>query len=352
MQQNSWRPAPQSAVGITLEQHVVQQMAMSPGATGHFTALLYQVALAAKLVDARVRQAGLADVLGYTGDTNVQGERVQKLDAVANEIFCTVLQRGGRVCSIGSEELETAILLDGGGRYAVAMDPLDGSSNIDCNVTIGTIFGIWRRKSESMDRGHEDDLLQPGTAMRAAGYIAYGSSTMLVYSTGPKFGVHGFTLDPTIGEFFLSHQDIRVPTRGNTFSINEGNSAKWEPSTRRWVEHLKEEDAASKRPYGARYVGSLVADAHRTLIKGGIFAYPADVKSPQGKLRLMYEANPMAFLFEAAGGRAISGRPKAAGASNRILDVRPDTLHQRTPLVLGSVEDVGIYERFANETST
>jgi fructose-1,6-bisphosphatase I len=349
MQQHSWRPVPPSSVGITLEQHISQQMAMSPGATGHFTALLYQVMLAAKLVDARVRQAGLADVLGLTGETNVQGERVQKLDLVANEIFCTVLQRGMRTCAIASEELETAILLDGGGRYAVAMDPLDGSSNIDCNVTIGTIFGIWRRRSESMERGQDDDLLQPGSALRAAGYIAYGSSTMFVYSTGAKFGVHGFTLDPRIGEFFLSHQDIRVPTHGNTFSVNEGNSTKWEPSTRKWVEHLKEEDAATRRPYGARYVGSLVADAHRTLIKGGIFAYPADRKSPKGKLRLQYEANPMAFLFEAAGGRAITGRAKAPGGSNRILDVRPETLHERTPLVIGSTEDVDTYERFLGD---
>jgi fructose-1,6-bisphosphatase I len=351
MQQHSWRPVPQSSVGITLEQHIAQQMAMSPGATGHFTALLYQVMLAAKLVDARVRQAGLADVLGVTGDVNVQGERVQKLDVVANEIFMTVLSRGQRTCAIASEENDEATLLEGGGRYAVAMDPLDGSSNIDCNVTIGTIFGIWLRRSDSMDTGQNEDLLQPGTALRAAGYIAYGSSTMFVYSTGTKFGVHGFTLDPRIGEFFLSHQDIRVPLRGNTFSVNEGNSTKWDPSTRRWVEHLKENDPETKRPYGARYVGSLVADAHRTLIKGGIFAYPADQKSPKGKLRLLYEANPMAFLFEAAGGRAVTGLTKAAGGSSRILEIKPDQLHQRTPLVIGSAEDVTVYERFAAESA-
>ncbi len=350
MQQHSWRPVPPSAVGITLEQHIAQQMAMSPGATGHFTALLYQIMLAAKLVDARVRQAGLADVLGVTGDTNVQGERVQKLDVVANEIFCTMLKRGMRTCAIASEELDHAIVLDGGGRYAVAMDPLDGSSNIDCNVTIGTIFGVWRRRSESMERGHEGDLLQPGTALRAAGYIAYGSSTMFVYSTGPRFGVHGFTLDPHIGEFFLSHEDIRVPKRGNTYSVNEGNSSKWEPSMRRWVEHLKQEDSATQRPYGARYVGSLVADAHRTLVKGGIFAYPADTKSPKGKLRLQYEANPMAFIFEAAGGRAITGRAAAPGASNRVLEVVPESLHDRTPLVLGSPDDVDTFERLLVES--
>jgi fructose-1,6-bisphosphatase I len=327
-------------VGITLETHVTQQMAMSPGASGHFTALLYQIALAAKLVDSRVRQAGLADVLGWTGDVNVQGEQVQKLDEVANETFCTVIQRGGRTCAIASEELEDPIYVPGNGRYVVCMDPLDGSSNIDCNVSIGTIFGVYRRKSEPTSAPTMQDILQPGSALRAAGYVIYGSSTMLVYSTGAKFGVHGFTLDPTIGEFFLSHQDIRVPQRGNIYSVNEGNTAKWDEGTRRWVEYLKSEDPETKRPYGARYVGSLVADAHRTLLKGGIFAYPADRKSPKGKLRLLYEANPMAFIFEAAGGRGSTGK-------SRILDVVPDALHARTPLILGSAEDVADFDRFA-----
>ena len=340
--QPSWRSVPPSKVGISLEAHISQQMSMSPGATGHFTSLLYQIGLAGKLVDSRVRQAGLADVLGYTGDTNVQGEMVAKLDELANDTFVTVMQRGGKVCAIASEELEAPILLPGGGRYAVVMDPLDGSSNIDCNVSIGTIFGIYRRKSESMEVGTMEDVLQPGTSLRAAGYIIYGSSTMLVYSTGPRFGVHGFTLDPTIGEFFLSHQDIKVPSRGNIYSVNEGNTSRWDEGTRRWVEYLKMEDQETKRPYGARYVGSLVADAHRTLLKGGIFAYPADRKSPQGKLRLLYEANPMAFIFEAAGGRGVSGK-------GRILDIRPETLHQRTPLILGSPEDVVDFERFASD---
>ncbi|MGZ3453489.1 MAG: class 1 fructose-bisphosphatase [Polyangiales bacterium] len=336
------REAAGSLLGITLEQHVATQMAMSPGATGHFTSLLYQIALAAKLVDSRVRQAGLADVLGYTGDVNVQGERVQKLDELANETFITVLRRGGRCCAIASEELEDALFVEGQGRYAVTMDPLDGSSNIDCNVSIGTIFGVYRRRTDPMDPSNETDLLQPGSSLRAAGYVIYGSSTMLVYSTGQRFGVHGFTLDPTIGEFFLSHEDIKVPTRGNTFSINEGNSCRWDESTRKWVEYLKQEDKESKRPYGARYVGSLVADAHRTLLKGGIFAYPADKKSPQGKLRLLYEANPFSFIFEAAGGKASDGK-------RRILDIPATTLHQRTPLVLGSAEDVAEFERFAKE---
>jgi len=341
MQPSSLHPPP-SMVGITLDQHVTQQMAMSPGASGHFTSLLYQIALAAKLVDSQVRKAGLANVLGYTGETNVQGEQVQKLDEMANETFLTVMRRGRRVCAIASEELETAVLVDGTGRYAVTMDPLDGSSNIDVNVSIGTIFGIYRRKSDPHTSPTEADLLQPGRDLRAAGYIIYGSSTMLVYSTGPKFGVHGFTLDPTIGEFFLSHENLQVPRRGSTYSVNEGNSARWQDSTRRWVEYVKTEHKESNRPYGGRYVGTLVADAHRTLLKGGIFAYPADKKSPQGKLRLMYEANPFAFLFEAAGGRAIDGR-------RRILDIEPEALHQRTPLILGSVEDVADFERFVAE---
>jgi len=339
MPTNSWRAAPQSKIGISLEAHVVNQMAMSPGATGHFTSLLYQVALGAKLVDSRVRQAGLADVLGYTGETNVQGEQVQKLDEVANETFLTVFQRGGRVCAIASEELGDAIFVGGAGRYAVCIDPLDGSSNIDCNVSIGTIFGVYRRKTEPSGPCDNTDLLQPGTSLRAAGYIIYGSSTMLVYSTGPQDGVHAFTLDPTIGEFFLSHQDIRVPQRGNTFSVNEGNFSRWDEGTRQWVDYLKQEDPATKRPYTARYVGSLVADAHRTLLKGGIFAYPADRKSPHGKLRLLYEANPMAFVFEAAGGKATSGK-------GRILDIKPENLHQRTPLIIGSPDDVAVFERF------
>jgi fructose-1,6-bisphosphatase I len=344
MQPPSLHP-PASTVGITLEQHVAAQMAMSPGATGHFTSLLYQIALAAKLVDARVRQAGLADVLGYTGDTNVQGEQVQKLDEVANETFLTVMRRGGRVCALASEELEEAVIVPNcAGRYAVTMDPLDGSSNIDCNVSIGTIFGIYRRKSDPTGPADLGDLLQPGSALRAAGYVIYGSSTMLVYSTGAKSGVHGFTLDPTIGEFFLSHENMRVPTRGSTYSVNEGNYARWDDPTRRWVEYLKQEDKETKRPYGARYVGSLVADAHRTLLKGGIFAYPADKKSPGGKLRLLYEANPFAFLFEAAGGRAIDGR-------RPILEIEPTALHQRTPLVLGSAEDVADFERFMGSPS-
>jgi fructose-1,6-bisphosphatase I len=335
-------PSPRSLVGITLEAHIERQMAMSPGATGHFTSLLYQLALAAKLVDSRVRQAGLADVLGWTGDVNVQGERVQKLDVVANDSFVTVAGRGGRVCAIASEELDEPLLFDGGGRYALTMDPLDGSSNIDVNVSIGTIFGLFRRKSESTGRGTLEDVLQPGSALRAAGYVIYGSSTMLVYSTGPQFGVHGFTLDPTVGEFFLSHENIRVPQRGSLYSVNEGNAVRWNASTRKWVEHLKAEDKATGRPYGARYVGSMVADAHRTLLKGGVFAYPADKKSPDGKLRLLYEAAPMAFLFEAAGGKASTGH-------QRILDIRPETLHQRVPVVLGSNDDVDTYERFARE---
>ena len=327
-------------MGITLEAHVAQQMAMSPGASGHFTSLLYQLCLAAKLVDSRVRQAGLAGVLGYTGDVNVQGERVQKLDELANETFITVVKRGGKVCAVASEELEEVAYVPGAGRYVLTIDPLDGSSNIDCNVSIGTIFGIYRRLSDSAGPADLADVLQPGTALRAAGYVVYGPSTMLVYSAGAKFGVHGFTLDPTIGEFFLSHRDMRIPDHASTYWVNEGNSVRWEQSTRDWIDWLKQEGEGPKRPFGARYVGSLVADAHRTLLKGGVFAYPADQKAKEGKLRLLYEANPFAFLFEAAGGRASDGR-------RRILDIPPEKLHQRTPLVLGSADCVADFERFA-----
>ena len=341
--ETSWRPADPAIVGTTLEAHIAQQMAISPGASGHFTSLLYQIALAGKLVDSRVRQAGLAGVLGYTGDVNVQGEQVQKLDELANETFLTVMRRGGKVCAVASEEDEDVSFVSGAGRYVVAIDPLDGSSNIDCNVSIGTIFGIYLRKSDASGPADMGDVLQPGSALRAAGYIIYGSSCMLVYSTGPKYGVHGFTLDPTIGEFFLSHGHMRVPQRGSTYSINEGNHARWSQGTRDWAAWLKEQGDEPKRPYGARYVGSLVADAHRTLLKGGVFAYPADEKAKDGKLRLLYEANPFAFLFEAAGGRASDGR-------KRILDIAPTALHQRTPLVLGSRQCVEDYERFSAGT--
>ena len=331
-----------SRFGHTLETFLVEGMMGAPGATGVFTSLLNQIGLAAKIITARVRCAGLADVFGYTGQINVQGEAVQKLDDIANDTFCAVLKRRGHCAALGSEELPelTVVSDDPRARYIVLFDPLDGSSNIDVNVSIGTIFAILRRERDAPHPATREDALRPGRDLVAAGYVVYGSSTVLVLTTGRAHGVHAFTYDPEVGEFFLSHENIRCPRRGPIYSINEGNHIYWPDPVRRWVAHLKQQDKATARPYGQRYVGSLVADAHRTLLRGGIFAYPADSNNPEGKLRLLYEANPMAFIFEAAGGAATDGR-------DPILDLRPTALHQRTPLVLGSVEEVELFHSFA-----
>ncbi|XYI01337.1 class 1 fructose-bisphosphatase [Sorangium sp. So ce1128] len=335
----SWNPPDaQSRIGITLETYILEGMLGFPAATGAFTSLLNQLSLAAKLVTSKVRRAGLANVLGYTGQTNVQGEVVQKLDEVANETLLSVLGRRGHCAAVVSEELGELRLLstDPRAKYLVVVDPLDGSSNIDVNISIGTIFGVLR-KSDAKMGADPSDFLRPGRDLLAAGYVLYGSSTLLVLTTGLG-GVHGFTYDPTVGEFFLSHENIRIPERGATYSINEGHSARWPEAVRRWNAWIKEENKHEGRPYGARYVGSLVADAHRTLLKGGVFAYPAD-RGGQGKLRLLYEANPFAFIFEAAGGKASTG-------SDRILDLVPKSLHERVPLVIGSPRDVDDYEQF------
>ena len=310
-----------------------------PAATGGFTSLLNQIEFAAKVVTSKVRAAGLVDVLGYTGETNVQGERVMKLDEEANTTLISTLRRRGHCAAVASEELEDIVVFTDNpkARYVVAFDPLDGSSNIDVNISIGTIFAVWRRELEGPVS--EKDFMRKGRELAAAGYIIYGSSTMLVLSTGKEGGVHGFTLDPTVGDFFLSHENIRIPQRGSTFSINDGNYANWTDPVKKWNAWMKEENAAEGRPYGGRYVGTLVADAHRTLLRGGIFAYPADKKTPGGKLRLLYEAAPFAFLFEAAGGMATDG-------TNPILDILPTQLHQRTGLVLGSNDDVNAYASF------
>lgn len=331
---------PPSRVGITLETYILEGMMGHPAASGAFTSLLNQVSLAAKLITSKVRRAGLANILGYTGEQNVQGEEVQKLDEIANETLIQALGRRGHCAAIASEEMEEIKVLseDPRARYVVVFDPLDGSSNIDVNISIGTIFGVLRRPDGS-GVATEKDFLLPGKELLAAGYVLYGSSTMVVITTGQKGGVHGFTYDPTVGEFFLSHENIKIPEKGKTYSINEGNHALWTEPVKRWNQWIKEEDKPSGRPYGGRYVGSLVADAHRTLLKGGIFAYPADRKSPGGKLRLLYEANPFAFVFEAAGGRATTG-------TDRILDIVPTQLHQRVPLVLGSPRDVAHFEEF------
>lgn len=333
-------------VGTTLREHVLHGMHAAPGATGEFTSLLNHISLAIRIINSRVRAAGLANLLGYTGETNVQGEQVQKLDEFSNDVMLNVLERSGHCGVIGSEEVEEAILAQNHAKYVCLFDPLDGSSNIDTNVGIGTIFAILRRSDPKLSRPNLADALRPGREIVAAGYVLYGPSTIFVLSTGQ--GAHGFTLDPSIGEFFLSNPDIKCPTRGNCYSVNEGNFARWTPEIQAWCRWIKGRSPAGKNadgtepyktPYGARYVGSLVADAHRTLIKGGIFAYPADSKSKNGKLRLLYEANPMAFLFEQAGGAATTGK-------DRILDLVPSELHQRVPLVIGSSEDVAAYRQF------
>ncbi|HEY6880880.1 MAG TPA: class 1 fructose-bisphosphatase [Polyangiales bacterium] len=339
----TWTPPKPEQRGWTIDRHILEGQLKAKGATGELTTLLQQITLSTKIIASRVNMAGLADVLGLTGETNVQGEEVQKLDELADSVLIRNLSRGGKVCALASEEQDQPILVPDGypsGKYVVMFDPLDGSSNIDVNVSIGTIFGIHERRTPAGSRANHEDLLQPGSKQVAAGYVIYGSSTMLVYSTGQ--GVHGFTFDPSVGEFFLSHVDIKIPQRGKIFAINEGNAASWEPGIRKWTEWLKTPSEDKVRPYSARYVGSLVADFHRTLLKGGVFAYPPDVKNKSGKLRLMYEAAPLAFLVEQAGGAASTGE-------QRVLEIEPRELHQRVPLYIGSKLDVEDALRFARE---
>ena len=320
--------------GWTLERHILEEQRVHPGASGEFTRLFQQLALAGKIIGSRVNQAGLADVLGVTGEINVQGERVQKLDVFANQALIHCLEAGGQVCLMASEEVDDPIPIPTGyprGKYVLMFDPLDGSSNIDVNIAIGTIFSVLRRVSAESDEPSLRDCLQPGYKQVAAGYILYGSSTMFVYTTGTR--VHGFTLDPSVGEFFLSHPNIQIPERGSVYSVNEGNEGRWDDKVRAWVRWLKTPDKQSGRPYSGRYIGTLVADFHRTLLKGGIFAYPADAKNTNGKLRLLYEAAPLALLARAAGGEASTG-------TQAILDLVPTELHQRVPLYIGSKQDV------------
>lgn len=320
--------------GWTLERFIMEQQRQFPDATGEFTRLFQQLALAGKIIASRVNMAGLVGVLGVTGETNVQGETVQKLDIFANNALIHVLEAGGQVCLMASEEIEDPIPISTKfprGRYVLMFDPLDGSSNIDVNASIGTIFSVLERTSDSEQEPSLTDCLQPGTKQVAAGYIIYGSSTMFVYTSGN--GVHGFTLDPTVGDFFLSHPNITMPERGKIYSVNEGNRNRWLPGVGRWVDWVRSSDNRSGSGYTQRYIGSLVADFHRTLLKGGVFAYPGDVKNPEGKLRLLYEASPMALLAEQAGGSASTG-------TEDILKIQPEALHQRVPLFIGSRGDV------------
>ena len=331
---------------ITLEQFIIESEAAYPLATGEFSQLLRDIALAAKLVNREVNKAGLVDILGLTGETNVQGEKVQKLDIFANDHFIHALMVGGQVCVIGSEENEDVIPVETmqskNARYVVLMDPLDGSSNIDVNVSVGTIFSVYERTSPLGNPGTLEDCMQKGVKQTAAGYVIYGSSTMIVYTTG--HGVNGFTLDPSIGEFLLSHPNIKVPEKCNIYSLNEGNYRKFEPGLKEYLRHIKGKYDPTVRPYSSRYIGSLVADFHRNLLRGGVFIYPAFIDDPKGKLRLMYEANPMALLIEQAGGVATDG-------ANRILDIEPEDLHQRTPLYVGNHYEVELIHQYLRRYS-
>jgi fructose-1,6-bisphosphatase I len=322
---------PASAV-ITIERFISDQERLHPGATGELSNLLYDITLAAKIISGYVRRAGLIDVIGHAGHTNVQGEEQQKLDIIANDAMQQTAGRTGRVCVLASEEDDEPIPTPrefNPGKYVLLYDPLDGSSNIDANVSIGTIFSIHRRVTPS-GPGTLEDCLQPGTRQVAAGYVIYGSSTVLVYTSGQ--GVHSFTLDPTIGEFLLATPQMRTPAKGKYYSANESNALRWAPAYRAALDQFR---ASGKN---ARYVGSLVADFHRNLLGGGVFLYPADTKSPEGKLRLLYEASPLAFIAEQAGGAASNG-------TQAILDIMPTKLHQRTPLIIGSKDDVALVER-------
>jgi fructose-1,6-bisphosphatase I len=317
---------------VTIERYIIEQEHLYPEATGELSGLLYDIALAAKMIANKVRMAGLADIIGATENENVQGEIQQKLDVLANDMIIKALDHSGRLCAMASEEEPDIIQIPDNfrcGKYCLLFDPLDGSSNIDVNVPVGTIFSVLRKITRG-SRGEMEDMLQPGRRQVAAGYVIYGSSTMMVYTTGQ--GVHGFTLDPQIGEFLLSHPNIRIPEHGRYLSVNDSYEQVWDEDVRALMRRYRGLDGV-RDPMSVRYVGSLVADFHRNLLGGGLFAYPANEKNPRGKLRLLYEANPLAFIVEQAGGLGSDG-------SIRILDVEPTELHQRTPLFIGSKSDV------------
>ncbi len=315
----------------TLDEFTIQQLRDFPKATGELSSLLRDIGLAAKRVNVEVNKAGLVDILGDAGAMNVQGEEVKKLDIFANNQFVGVLRHGISCAGIGSEELDDVVIFDdevsNASKYVCLFDPLDGSSNIDVNVSIGTIFSVYRRVSELGKPATEADFLQPGTQQVAAGYIIYGSSTMMVYAT--RRGVNGFTLDQSIGEFTLSHPDIKCPETGKFYSVNHGNFFQYEENVRKYINECQRKTKDNGGPYTQRYIGSMVADIHRNLIKGGIFMYPAVLDKPKGKLRVMYECNPCAFIIEVAGGTATNGK-------QRMLEVQPTGLHQRTPFFAGS----------------
>lgn len=316
---------------MPLDEFTIQETRKFPNATGELSAILRDIGLACKIINKQILKAGLVDILGQHGATNVQGEEQMKLDVFADETLINVLRSSADCAGVASEENDTFIAFDDeysqNSKYVVLFDPLDGSSNIDVNASIGTIFSIYKRTSPLGSPCNEDDFLQPGNKLMAAGYVIYGSSTMLVYAT--KLGVNGFTLEPSIGEFCLSHPNMKCPEKGKIYSINQGNTCKYHDGMKNFLSHCMEDNKDEGRPYSHRYIGSMVADMHRTLIKGGIFMYPADKKNASGKLRLQYECNPMSFLMEAAGAICTTG-------NERILDVQPTELHQRVPIFIGS----------------
>ena len=328
---------------VTLTRHILEEQDKYPQSTGSLTSILWDLTLALKIISREVMKAGLVEILGETTDSNVHGETVMKLDRYADDRIFKAMDHGGHLCCMASEECEELIMIPDRfekGEYVLVFDPLDGSSNIDKNVSIGTIFAIFKRVTPSGGDGTLEDALQAGHKQVAAGYCIFGSSTMLVYTTGN--GVHGFTLDPSVGEFLLSHENIKTPEKGKIYSINEGNSHFWDPGTKEFVDHIKDPESGS---YSLRYIGSLVADFHRNLLAGGVFVYPTDRKDPDNprpKLRLLYEALPLAFIIEQAGGMASTG-------TERIMDLTPTSLHQRVPLVIGSKWEVEKYIEIFNK---
>jgi len=322
----------------TLSRHVLQQLQSFSAEAQDLSALMNRIALAGKIIARRLSRAGLMEgVLGFTGDINVQGESVKKMDVYANDVFISVFKQSGLVCRLASEEMEKPYYIPENcpiGRYTLLYDPIDGSSNTDINLNLGSIFAIRQQEGQDTD-GTASDLLQNGRKQIAAGYILYGPSTMLVYSIGK--GVHSFTLDPSLGEFILSDENIQIPNHGSIYSVNEGNFWQWEESIREYIRYVHRTEG-----YTARYGGAMVGDVHRVLVQGGVFLYPGTVKKPEGKLRLLYESAPLAFLIEQAGGRASTG-------TQEILDVAPEKLHQRTPLIIGSKDDVALVESFIQQ---
>ncbi len=331
---------------VTLEEFIIQSQNRFPGATGELSQLLRDIGLASKIISREVNKAGITNILGNDGSTNVHGEDVKKLDTFADQQLISALERSAITCMVISEENDGIVRLKSqGGKYIVYLDPLDGSSNIDVNVSIGSIFSIYMREPRFDPNAKEEDALQVGTRQVAAGYVLYGSSTTLAYTTG--LGVSLFTLDPSIGEYILTDKSIKIPEHGLIYSINEGSYKSWDKGLKKYIKYCQEEDADTNRPYSARYIGSMVADIHRTLIKGGIFIYPHSKRYPSGKLRLMYECNPLSFIIEQAGGLATNGE-------QRIMEIQPESIHQRTPIYIGSKVNVErvldfLYEYSKNE---